>query len=106
MFGGKGSLGKKGFPCLCVPDKCSCTAVLLCKLLGTPGCRTDAGALAWRHYKLLVTKREKIFFSAQLRLKTSLSELCWGPHACLWGWWCLALSSLAANSGSKPWGGC
>lgn len=58
---------EKGFPCLCVPDNCSCTAVLLCKLLGTPGCRTDAGALAWRNYKLLVTKREKIFFSAQLR---------------------------------------
>lgn len=107
MFRAKGALGGRGFPAFV--SQTTAPAQLCC-------CANCSGLLGaglmqglWPgviNYKLLVTKREKIFFSAQLRLKTSLSELCWRPHASLWGWWCLALSSLGANSGSKPWGGC
>lgn len=102
VFRRDGIPGERGFPCLHVPEKIAPEPLRYCANCAGP----TRGALACCNDSLLVTKREETSFSAQLRFKTLLLGLCWRPHASLWGWWHLALSSPAANSRSKPWGGC
>lgn len=60
------------------------------------------GALAWHNNRLLVTKRQKTFFSAQLRLKTLLLGLCWRPRASLRAGGTLPSTALMKIAGLSP----